>query len=669
MALTPEEQAELDALRAKSGNTTTTGRRTRPEPTPATNFKNIGRSIFQGATLGFGDEAIAGIRSALGEDYDTALEDERGQIAAFNRENPVGSFLTEGLGGFALTGPVGAARAGLSRVAPQAIERGLGRVASQFERLPVPAQTAVIGGLTGGAAGFGQGEGDFGERAANAVPSALGGFTLGGALPLVLGAGRGAYNAAVTPPRAKAEKMILGDMADDSLDVSQLGFQLRGDQQLGVPATIATQGTNLTSLGEGVANLPGAGMNLARREIERAHRGQGERVSNALHARTGAGDYLKKAEDIDNVLKQQATPVYEKAYAAPVNMMDRDVADVLQLIPKDELAKAANAAKKVYTSDPLNVGKPPREFFKFKYEGDDPTKGNIIGVDFPIDMNTAEWHAFIRGLREVKDGLWRNGAAHASNFTDAYKKLDRIGKQKNPLFADAQKIYSDARSVQEAMDDGEKAMLSYMTPDKMKKQMAGLSQNEQEHYRAGALKALDDKLARQSDGANKAAALVNTGHIRNKLRAITPDANEYEALIATLETEARNAAARSKMTLGSPTASRAEAIRGVREQDEFVPQVFDAIKSPTQFASAWLAAKAKGFGIGKKTGDEAASMLFATDPKEQAEILQRLRARQAALAKETEEANVGYKLGAQAFGSAAGSPTMERQRTLPEETE
>jgi len=665
MALTPEEQTELDKLRAKSG-VATPGRRTRPDPTPATNLKNTGRSLFQGATLGFGDEAIAGIRSALGEDYDTALEDERGQVAAFNRENPVGSFLTEGLGGLALTGPVGLARSAISRFAPQAAERGLASLSAQFERMPVPARTATVGGLTGGAAGFGQGEGGAGDRLANAAQDAAAGFTVGGAMPLVMDAARGVWNAATLPASVKGERLALKSMGRDNLSVDDIGARLAEENALGIPSMMATQGPNMTSLGEGIANLPGAGMNVARREIEQAHSGQGARVSNALHARTGAGDYVQKAADIDAVLKQQSAPMYERAYAAPINMMGRDVSDILQLIPKDELEKASAAARKVYTTDPLNVGKPPREFFKFKKDNE----GNIVDVEFPIDMNTAEWHAFIRGLREVKDGLWRSGAAHASNFTDAYKNLDRIGKQRNPLFADAQSIYSDAKSVQESMEDGRKAMLSYMTPEQMRKQISALSKNEQEHYRAGAVQALDEKLMKQTDGANKAASLVNTGHIRNKLRAITPDQAEYDTLIKTLETEAKNASARSKMTLGSPTASRGAAMREVQEQDEFVPQVIEAIRSPTQFAASWLAAKAKGLGVGSKTGDEASRLLFATDPAEQAQILQRLRSRQAEMVKETERKNLGYTIGAGAFGSAAASPDALRQQTpLPEDEE
>ena len=668
MALTPEEEKEYERLKKRfSSQPVPLADRHRKgtQTEDASSVKNLARSAFQGATFGFGDEAIAGVRSALGEDYDTALEDERGQIAAYNRDNPVRSMLTEGIGGLATTGPLALGRAAFTRAAPRIVQDVVGGLSSKFSKLPAVGQGAVIGGGSGAVAGIGQGEGDLSERLPNALPGLGAGFTVGGGLPLAMGAVRGLTGAALTPPSVKAERNLIKDATADGLSIDELGNRLVRDRYVGVPSTIATQGPNLTRRAEGVANLPGEGMKTSRDAIEGIHLGQSERLSQAVHARTGAGDYARKSDDIDAFYRTSATPAYEKAYAVPVNMMDKDIAGVLQLIPKDDLAKASAAAQKVYTSDPLNIGKPPREFFKFKKDGE----GNIVDVEFPIDMNTAEWHAFVRGLREVKDGLNKNSAAHAKNFNSAYKDLDRMGKEKNPLFADAQKLYSDTKSIEEAMADGRKAMFSYMTPDEMKKQIAGMSKNEREHYRAGAVQALDEKLARQVDGANKAASLINTGHIRNKLRAITPNRVEFDALMETLQTEARDATARARMTMGSPTASRAEVMRETKADDEFLPQVVEAIKSPTQFASRWLSAKAAGLGMTRKTSDELAPMLHTTNASEQADILKRLRERQAKMIEETERAHTAYRVGAAAFGSGAASPTMERRLSANEETE
>lgn len=299
-----------------------------------------------------------------------------------------------------------------------------------------------------------------------------------------------------------------------------------------------------------------------------------------------------------------------------------------------------------------------REFMTFRRD----SEGNVVDAIFPVDMNTREWHAFIRGLREVKDGLFRNNAAHARNIDDVYKTVDRIGKDRNTLFRDAQRVYSDTKSIEEAMQSGRDAMRSLRTPAEMRKEIANLSANEQAHYRAGAVQFLDEQLARQKDGANMAASLVNTGHIRNKLRAITPDPNEYELLMATLQTEARDAARRSQMTQGSPTGRRTEAIRDVKAEDEFLPQVAEAVQGPTQFARRWLAAQATKLGTSRRTSDELAPMLHATDPADQAAILQRLRGRQTQLEQEAARASELYRAGATGAGAAAASEPYERRR-------
>jgi len=666
MPLTDAEREELEALRAERG----------AQPTPlaerhrrgtagrdATTLANTGRSVLQGATMGFGDELLAGARSAFGEDYDTALEDERAQIAAFNRQNPLGSVITEGVGGFALTGPVGAARSLGARFAPGIVRDTAAALGSRFNRLPVPVQTGVIGGGTGAVAGLGQGEGDFSERLPNAAATAPAGFVLGAGVPLAFGAGRGSWGAMKRPPAEKAERDLLRDMGRDDLTVDRLANQLALDRYYGVPSTIATQGKNLTSLAEGVANLPGAGAAASQEAIERLHLGQGQRVSRALHQHTKASDYAKNIDDIEKFYKTQATPDYQRAYAADVNMMDSDVAKLLQRVPKDELDKAFLAAKKVYQSDPLNEGKPMRDFLKFEKDAE----GNITNAIFPIDMNTREWHAFIRGLREIKDDLAKKGAAHAGNIKEIYKEADRIGKEKNPLFANAQKKYSDTKSVEEAIAEGRADMFSGMSPEDMLKKIRGLSANELDHYRSGAVRAIDDRLAKMVDGANKARGMVNSEALREKLRAITPDPAEYDMLMRSLQTEARDASARARMTLGSPTASRAEKMKEIKEGDELIPQIIEAAKGPTQFAARWLHAKAQGLGVTRRTGDKLGTMLHTSDPTEQANILQRLRARQAQLAEETERANAGYRVGAAAFGSAAASPTMERRLSAVEE--
>ena len=82
------------------------------EMSTAESLAGGGRTALQGLTLGFGDEAEAGLRTGFGllGDYDATVADIRSNIKDFRRENPATALGLE-LGGGLLTGGLGAARA------------------------------------------------------------------------------------------------------------------------------------------------------------------------------------------------------------------------------------------------------------------------------------------------------------------------------------------------------------------------------------------------------------------------------------------------------------------------------------------------------------------------------------------------------------------------------
>ena len=127
------------------------------------------RALGQGASLGFGDEIEAGVRSALGQgDYNATRADIAGQQAQYAEDNPGEAFALGMVGGAALPG-VGVA----GHVAKGA---GLGVRALAGARAG-----AVIGGVNGA----GTAEGGLDERAAGAVTGAGVGAVAGGLMPAV----------------------------------------------------------------------------------------------------------------------------------------------------------------------------------------------------------------------------------------------------------------------------------------------------------------------------------------------------------------------------------------------------------------------------------------------------------------------------------------------------
>jgi hypothetical protein len=123
-------------------------------------------AIGQGAGLGFGDEIVAGVRSAVGsETYKEALEDERRKLKAFQKKHNVISPIAEIAGGFATPG------LGLVAGAIRPAASTLGNVA----------RFSGLGAAVGGVAGAGTAEE---SRLAGAGKGAAIGAALGPVLPI-----------------------------------------------------------------------------------------------------------------------------------------------------------------------------------------------------------------------------------------------------------------------------------------------------------------------------------------------------------------------------------------------------------------------------------------------------------------------------------------------------
>jgi len=161
-------------------------------------------AIGQGALMGWGDEAVAKLRSLLGEDYDSALADERKKVAAFRKENPKMALASEIGGGF-LTPGLGLAAGALKPAASV-----LGRVA----------QGATLGSGIGAVAGAGSADQN---RLEGAKQGATFGAAVGGAIPVVGSALGGAVSkAAEFVPGMRLPFAAPAEKAADSIMTREL---------------------------------------------------------------------------------------------------------------------------------------------------------------------------------------------------------------------------------------------------------------------------------------------------------------------------------------------------------------------------------------------------------------------------------------------------------------
>lgn len=167
--------------------------------------ENVPRMALQGATLGFGEEASAGLgalaKSAMtgqpiGPEYQRQLAFQRQKIEEARKETPFLAIGSELGGTIATLAPAAATRAGAAiggwasrGLFPQA-QSLAGRAANLFSK-------SVVGGATGavGGAAYGFGTATEGQRAEGARQGAMFGGAVGAALPVAGAAASGAISA------------------------------------------------------------------------------------------------------------------------------------------------------------------------------------------------------------------------------------------------------------------------------------------------------------------------------------------------------------------------------------------------------------------------------------------------------------------------------------------
>lgn len=177
-------------------------------------FENVIRSVFQGQTFGWGDEAVAGAAAALNPDqsktyqekFDTYLSREQGRVDQFRKDNPIVAYGTEIAGSL-----------------PTAAGAG-GQLAARGATMGARA----LGGLATGAAqgavyGAGSAEGDVADRGVGALVGAGTGGAIGAAAPYVAAGVR----KLVTPSPAQASKVAQAKVLEKE------GVQLTAGQATG----------------------------------------------------------------------------------------------------------------------------------------------------------------------------------------------------------------------------------------------------------------------------------------------------------------------------------------------------------------------------------------------------------------------------------------------------
>lgn len=602
------------------------------------------RSLLQGLSLGTSDEIEAFLSSSFTDaDYEEALNVARNSLADFAKSNPYQSMAIEGIGA----------------IIPMLFTGGLGAVGSGA-RL---ANIARTGAATGGAYGFGTGEGGFVERAKR-VP----GGAVMGAAGAVVGDKAVKFGGDALKALGKQAKLLVGRRGENIVNnevqrlVARTGKTESEVIQDLIDGKILSENETLNAAmkalrsqpgGEEITRMaqvrPGETRNIAMRQVDEALGGDGTSATARIEARKEAIK-TEQGAMYEPFKTQQAPDVVDDAMINAVNrlpgvgkpiqkvqevrageidpMTGELYKDVITKVTDADEAKKLGIAKGKFT---LNK-KPSVEEIEMIRRGADAitTKefskpgGGFVGAEYD------------KVAKELRDLMDVNLPALAS--TRAQAKAMNLEKDAFKFGEEAltgkpgEKMIQLNKLLKRREDAIEAIKNKNLQGDELDAALAG-ADAELNAYRTGFLATLQNKFV----GKQKASMIKDLGdidgHTAQVLDKILPE-ETVESVFKKLEVANESKKASDRITAGSITTE------GINEGKFFgrdgllsraAMTAVNPINNPGMLIGQVGSALANKFGRGLTEAEnrQLAKILTTTDPA----ILQRALVDDGALAK------------------------------------
>ena len=512
--------------------------------------------IIQGATFSSGDEILGAVRSvtnrkmmenissrlnqATGSQFsprDVATELERAPMRQFREENPAQALALE-MGGGLVYGPVGAGRAGLTRM-------------------------AITGGASSGVSGAMASEGDLEDRFFSGLASATVGAVASPAiakagdafLRLIRGAGAQGGKQLDRQGKQQAIDIIVEAIQADGKTPSEALVDLAN--QAGKGTTLADVGSNTQALIDAVSILPGPGKATATNYLRNRQEGRYSRLGTIMQEAFGQrANFFNDFQALKAARGKSANTLYGKAFKESVSVTP----ELQELLQTPALRDAFRTGMQIAG----NMKMPT----KFRIG----TDGRIISEDgSTVDAVDGQFmHILKMGLDDVafpkmpKQGI---GATQISAVRDVRNEFLELLDDAIPDYRRARDVYSTDSRMISAMEQG-RNLNATRDLDELEDQLRKMSKSERESFSLGALQAIEDQAARGTQAANTAYNLYKTPRRRRLLRFAFPSGADgdrrFQQFMANLEQESRMAVT-ERAALGSQTAQRQEFVRQLRD--------------------------------------------------------------------------------------------------------
>jgi hypothetical protein len=611
-------------------------------------------AALQGLTFGGGEEATAALRSLFGgTPYETALEQERANLALYREQNPIRAGAFEVAGAIPTAIAAGLAAPATGGASAAAGAANVARAAGMGARIAQGARTgAVTGTATGALQGFGEGEGGLGERLSSAAGgAALGGAAggvLGGVAPLAVDRIQAAYRG-IRGGAPEAERRLGGIAPGTAAADIEAAIAARQAGVPGQPVTLAERlGEQGMTAAEALAQAPGATRQTAADLLRARTAGAGDRVDAGLRAVFGdVEDAYERSLALRAQRQQDAVPAYQRAFASARPVAEGELAETVERIP----TRYRNRAERRAREEAQAVGET---------------------VNFRGAPTARDLHYLKMGLDQEIDTLFRTGDVGAANLLKPFRErivgtLDDITKvDGRSLYQEARALYAEPSALLRAQQLGKDVFSPSMRPQDLRDRLAKMNPDELAEFSNGLMAKIREQISKVKGERNIVNSFFGDARqkelIRTALEAVAGNKDagklKFELLRRFLETETGMRGFQSQVLGGSATARRllgqelvgAGAGAGGGLGIGYLGG-YDPTSAAALGAAAGTGLRALRTATGGRAQDIMGQRLFETDPMAQMKILtQMAQARQRELANQ-QRLNVTIPAGA---GALAG---------------
>lgn len=467
--------------------------------------------LFQGATLGAGDEIIAGLSTPLemikrgtfdpteGYAYAKAREDLRNEDA---RKNTGWLGTAAEIAGGGLSG-AGLAKAGVTAGRFLAPEAGI------LKRAAASALDATaLGGFSGAMEGNG-----LSERLQNAGKGALVGGLVGGTLPIAGAIAKGIAAPVIANIRARANpegyatSQVARAVSESGRAPTDIGREIADANAAGQPFTLADAlGNSGQRMLSTVARAPGKGRTDVTEFLQARQAGQGERVSQIIDEALGSGGSARQTTAaLTKQAQTESAPFYEKSLAQKPVWSER----MQQFFDDPVTRKGLREGVEVQRLEALAEG---RKFDPLDYaikgfnEAGDPIISGVPNMR-TINLVKKGWDNILEQYRDKTTGrlvLDERGRALDAVRRSFLKEVDSI----NPDYAKARSLYAGPSQIRDAVTAGGDAAARGRAVDNLGR-FSSLTEPSKQGFRIGYADKLVGDIEHAAMGADKVRPLTS----------------------------------------------------------------------------------------------------------------------------------------------------------------